>query len=114
MVRLMQSMTRYKFGDVVLVAFFQADGSRKQRPALIVLDIGDDDIVLAPITTTERKGKGDYKIKNWSESGLLLNSWVRLAKIACLAKNDISRKFGSFGATDEKNIVSIWNKLYKF
>ena len=106
-------MTKYKFGDVVLVTFFQADGSRKQRPALVVLDVGDDDIVVVPITSTERKGKGDYKIRNWSEAGLLLNSWVRLAKIVCLAKTDISRKFGSFSTTDKTSIVLIWNKLYK-
>ncbi len=25
-------MTKYKFGDVVLVEFYQTDGNRKQRP----------------------------------------------------------------------------------
>ena len=107
-------MTKYKFGDVVLAVFNQTDGNRKQRPALVVLDTGDDDIILAPITTTERKNKGDYKIKNWQQSGLLLNSWVRLAKIACLGKNDIHRRLGIFSAGDKKVIVSIWNKVYKF
>ena len=107
-------MTKYKFGDIVLIVFTQTDGKRKQRPALVVLDIGDDDIVLSPITTTERKNKGDYKIKNWKQSGLLLDSWVRLAKISCLDKKDISRQFGVFSSIDKKQIVSIWNKLYKF
>ena len=107
-------MTRYKFGDVVLVIFYQTDGNKKQRPALLILDAGDDDIVLAPITTTERKNKGDYKIKNWQQSGLLLNSWIRLAKISCLSKSDINQKLGIFSVEDKKQIVSIWNKLYKF
>ena len=107
-------MTKYKFGDVVLVVFTQTDGSRKQRPALVVLDIGDDDVVLAPITTTERKSKGDRKIKNWKQSGLLLDSWIRLAKIACLDKSDIRRKLGTFSPVDNKHTVSVWNKLYKF
>ena len=107
-------MTRYKFGDVVLVVFSQTDGKRKQRPGLVLLDTGDDDVILAPITTTERKNKGDYKIKNWEHSGLLLASWVRLAKIACLCKSDISRQLGVFSPADKKQIVSIWNKLYKF
>jgi mRNA interferase MazF len=45
-------MTTYEFGDVVLVAFPQSGTTaRKRRPALVVLDIGDADIVLAPITT---------------------------------------------------------------
>ena len=107
-------MTKYKFGDVVLVVFSQTDGNRKQRPALVILDIGDDDIILAPITTTERKSKGDYKIKNWRQSGLLLDSWVRLTKITCLNKSDTRRQLGTFSASDKNQIVLIWNKLYKF
>jgi mRNA interferase MazF len=107
-------MTKYKFGDVVFSVFYQTDGNKKQRPALVILDIGDDDIVLAPITTTERKNKGDFKIKNWKKSGLLLDSWVRLGKIACLGKNNIHQKLGVFGVEDKKQIISIWYKLYKF
>lgn len=107
-------MTKYKLGDVVLVVFSQTDGKRKQRPALVILDTGDDDIVLAPITTTKRKNKGDYKIENWQQSGLLLNSWVRLAKITCLNKSDIYKNLGIFSIGDKKQTVSIWNKLYNF
>lgn len=107
-------MTKYKFGDVVFAPFYQKDGSRKQRPALVVLDTGDDDIVLAPVTTTERKGKGDYKIKNWKQSGLLLDSWIRLAKIACLEKKDIRTQLGVISPSEKEKVVSIWNKLYKF
>ena len=110
----MKFMIKYKFGDIVFTTFSQTDGSRKQRPALVVLDIGDDDIVLAPITTTERKNKGDYKIKNWQQSGLLLDSWVRLAKITCLSMNDIHKSLGLLDIVDRKNTISIWNKLYKF
>src|SRR3989338_10383138 len=113
-VNLTQFMTEYKFGDVVLVVFNQTDGKRKQRPTLVVLDTGDDDIVLAPITTTERKSKGDYKIKNWQQSGLLLNSWVRLAKVACLSKSDINQRLGTFTVSDKKQIILVWNKVYKF
>ena len=107
-------MTNYKFEDVVLVVFSQTDGSKKQRPALVILDAGDDDVVLAPITTTERKSKGDYKIKNWEQSGLLLDSWVRLSKIACLDKSNIRRELGAVSLGDKKQVVLVWNKLYKF
>ena len=51
-------MTNYEFGDVVLVAFPQSGTPvRKRRPALVMLDIGDADIVLAPITTREARGR---------------------------------------------------------
>jgi len=107
-------MTNYKFGDIVLVDFIQSDGDRKRRPALVILDIGDSDIVLAPITTKERNEEGDYKLKNWSESGLLKESWIRLAKITCLDKNDITRRLGRLADYDNREIISLWKKLYKF
>jgi len=40
-------MTIYKFGDVVLIDFLQVTGDKKRRPALIILDTGDADIVVA-------------------------------------------------------------------
>ncbi len=105
-------MTRYKFGEIILVLFTQSDGERKKRPALVVLDIGDDDVILAPITTKERKDKGDYKMKNWQEGGLLVESWVRLAKIACIEKDSIERSFGKSTSYDKDKLASLWRKTY--
>ena len=60
-----QSMTTYEVGDAVLVAFPQSGSEpRKKRPALVILDIGDADVVLAPITTRERTGPGDLQLQN--------------------------------------------------
>lgn len=88
-------MMTYEFGEVVLVAFPQSGTTvRKQRPALVVLDIGDADVVLAPITTRRRSGRGDYELREWPASGLLRASWVRLAKVACLEKREIGRRLG--------------------
>ena len=113
MAQRMQFMIQYKFGEIVLVLFLQPDGERKKKPALIILDTGDDDIVLAPITTKERKGFGDYKIKNWQEGGLLLESWIRLSKIACIEKDNIERLFGKMTSFDRRKIISIWKQTYK-
>lgn len=109
------SMTRYNFGEIVLINFPQPGlGKSKKRPALIILDIGDADVVLVPITTKERIGKGDCKIHDWKNSGLLRESWVRLAKIACLPKKDISRKLGKLSYQDKESMVKAWRKLYSF
>ena len=89
--KLILPMTRYKFGDIVLVVFIQADGDKKLRPALVIVDIGDNDVVLAPITTSKRNSLGDYKIKDWQGAGLLLESWVRLSKVASLRKEGIKK-----------------------
>ena len=113
MIKLTLFMTKFKLGDIVLVIFRQPDGQRKQRLALVVLDIGDDDVVLAPITSKKRTSRGDYKIKNWKQAGLLLDSWVRLAKVTCLSKEDVGQKLGNLSSTDKKNIALNWNKLYR-
>lgn len=108
-------MTSYEFGDIVLVAFPQSGTSqRKRRPALVVLDIGDADVVLAPITSRERSGRGDYKLRDWSAGGLLRESWVRLAKIACLEKRDITRRVGRLADVDRDALNALWQALYTF
>ncbi|MBI5193866.1 MAG: type II toxin-antitoxin system PemK/MazF family toxin [Nitrospirae bacterium] len=106
-------MTGYKFGDVVLIDFLQSTGDKKRRPALVILDTGDEDIVLVPITTKERNGQGDYKLIDWNESGLLRESWVRLAKITSLSKDDILCSLGQLREYDQKEIIVLWQRLYK-
>jgi mRNA interferase MazF len=45
-------MTTYQPGDVVLVAFPHTGKTRtKNRPALVILDTGDADVVVARVTT---------------------------------------------------------------
>ncbi|MDI6781029.1 MAG: type II toxin-antitoxin system PemK/MazF family toxin [bacterium] len=108
-------MTNYKFGEVILVDFLQSgNGYRKKRPALIILDTGDADIILAPITTKERSGRGDYKIRDWSSGGLLRESWVRLAKVTCLDKSDITGYLGQLTNYDKAMLTILWQRLYTF
>ena len=103
----------YEFGDIVLIRFPQSGiDERKQRPALVVLDIGDADVVVVPITSRERSGRGDIKLKNWSECGLLRASWVRLAKVTCLEKIYISRSLGRVKHDDEIQLKASWETLY--
>lgn len=56
-------MTTYECGTVVLVHFPQSGTTiRKQRPG-VVLDIGDADLVLAPVTSQPRNQAGDEGMK---------------------------------------------------
>jgi len=106
-------MIAYEFGEIVLVDFPQSGATeRKRRPALVVLDIGDADVVLAPITTKQRSGAGDLALLDWSAGGLLRASWVRLAKVACLEKGDIVRRLGRLGTRDLDRVIAAWRDLY--
>ncbi|MBI5379247.1 MAG: type II toxin-antitoxin system PemK/MazF family toxin [Nitrospirae bacterium] len=107
-------MTTYDVGDVVLVDFPQSGtGTRKRRPALVLLDIGDADVALVPITTRERTGPGDVKIEGWQESGLLRESWVRLAKVACMEKRSVTRRLGCLSEADRTRILQTWRLLFE-
>ena len=107
-------MIKYKFGEIVLIEFPQlGSGQKKKRPALVILDIGDADIILAPITSKRRDSQGDYNIKDWDNSGLLLKSWVRLAKLSCLEKRDIVRTLGTISENDKNNLIILWKELFK-
>ena len=106
-------MTTYEVGDIVLVDFPESDSeARKRRPALVVLEIGDADVVLAPITTRERSGPGDVRLLEWQEAGLLRQSRVRLAKLASLDKQMVARRLGRLPFTDVTRVARAWRLLF--
>lgn len=59
-------MTNYQPGDVLLVIFpFAHGGQGKQRPALVIADTGDADVVLARITTQSWNTGFDVQLAEW-------------------------------------------------
>lgn len=106
-------MTSYEFGDVVLVHFPQSGTTaRKQRPGIVVLDIGDADLVIAPVTSQTRIQSGDMPLSDLSGTGLIRNSWVRLAKVATLLKSDLVRPLGRLSSPDRNQLAQNWQVLY--
>ncbi len=80
-------MTAFKFGDVVLVGFPHTDlRNLSKRPAFVIFDADDLDILVARITTQEYNTEADYKIVDWKRSGLFAESFVRLSKQATIEK----------------------------
>jgi len=68
-------MTTYPIGDLVLVDFpFTVSGPGKPRPALVILDTGDADVLLARVTTQAYAGTFDVQIVDWQQAGLLAPS----------------------------------------
>jgi mRNA interferase MazF len=107
-------MTNYEFGDVVLIHFPQSGTSaRKQRPGIVVLDIGDADLVIAPITSKARFQSGDIPLTNLQGTGLIRPSWVRLAKVATLLKSDLVRVLGRLSSGNRTQLAQNWQKLYR-
>lgn len=78
-------MNKLNFGDIVLLKFPFTDGKTfKRRPALVINDFEDGDIVVCRITSQIYKTKNDILIDDWDKSGLKLPSVIRVHKIATL------------------------------
>ena len=88
-------------GEVVLIriGFHQMPGG-KLRPAVVLLDSGDDDFTAAPITSRQRVSDFDVSIHNWREAGLNTPSTIRVHKLTVLAKNEIVRRLGELTDDD--------------
>ncbi|MEM0992527.1 MAG: hypothetical protein AAF847_10370 [Bacteroidota bacterium] len=57
-------MMRYQFGDIVLIAFpFTNRGSVKKRPALVLLDTEDNDLLLSRVTSQMADSSFDVQVK---------------------------------------------------
>jgi mRNA interferase MazF len=106
-------MTSYDFGEVVLIHFPQSGlTARKQRPGIIVLDIGDADLVVAPVTSKARTQAGDLQVADLNGTGLIRPSWVRLAKVTTLLKGDVVRALGRLSPSDRNILAQNWQQVY--
>lgn len=101
-------MGKLNFGDVVLLKFpFSDTKSYKRRPALIITDTIDGDIIACRITSQIYETKNDVYIHSWEKSGLKLPSVIRVHKIATLDKSLIEIVLGHIDShlKEKVNIV---------
>lgn len=97
-----------QLGEVVLirVQFHQAAGA-KVRPAVVLLDAGDDDFVAAPVTSRPRQSEFDLVIKDWRAAGFNVASAVRVHKLTVLAKSEIVRTLRSLSDPDRDALTQL-------
>ena len=96
-------MTRYSFGDIVIVDFPFTDLSgSKRRPALVLAHDLEDDVVLARITSKPRETETDARIADWKISKLLFPSTVCLAKLATLSLKLVEGKISELTKADKR------------
>jgi mRNA interferase MazF len=107
-------MKDFKFGDVVLLLFpFTDSNTTKKRPAMVILDTEDEDVIVTRITSKINTSQYDCEIKDWENAGLLFPSTIRLHKIATIEKQIIERKLGKIQNKDLINASNIIKELLK-
>ena len=105
-------MTNYNPGDVVLLAFPYANAAqRKKRPALVLLDPGNADVLVARVTTQAHRTPYDVELAKWQAAGLLIPSVVRLHKLATLEKTLVERKLGEIHPEDRKAVADVLRRI---
>jgi mRNA interferase MazF len=108
-------MITYNACEIVLLVFPYASTELiKKRPALILLDTEDEDIIVARVTSQSAKSDFDVVIEDWQKAGLLVPSIVRVNKIATLEKNLVERKLGILSAEDWLNVCNKIKQLWSF
>ena len=91
----------FERGDIVLLAFpFSSATGVKQRPALVLLDPKDQDLLVARVTTQRHQSAFDIVVNDWKQASLLAPSWVRVHKLATVEKRLVRRKLGRISDAD--------------
>jgi len=113
MPKAMPSMTMYQPGDIVLIGFpLGGSGQRKVRPALVILDSGDADIVVARLTTQIHQSSFDIALSDWKGAGPKVPTVVRLHKLATLEKSLVQLLIGSLQQLDRQSISATMRQTY--
>ncbi|HTU92143.1 MAG TPA: type II toxin-antitoxin system PemK/MazF family toxin [Gemmataceae bacterium] len=109
----MPSTTNYQAGDVVLVDFPFTMGTRsKLRPALVLLDTGDADILVARITSHKAATPYEVPLTDWRQAGLNAPSAARLHKLAALEKVLVDRLLGHLEPGDRQKVSAVLQQMF--
>lgn len=101
-------------GDILLFSFFPFSSTLggKNRPALLILDTGDNDVLVARVTGQIYNTNYDVQLSDWENAGLKLPSVVRLHKLATLEKKLINKQLGKLSDRDLKTIKEKFHAIY--
>jgi mRNA interferase MazF len=109
-------MERFVKGDIVAVNFhFSNLSETKRRPALVLLSLTGEDIILVEITKKIRNYQGDITIKeeDFEEGKLKFKSIIRLTRLFTLHKSLISYKIGNLKSEKIKEVIDVFCSLFK-
>jgi mRNA interferase MazF len=110
-------MTRFEFGDVVLVRFpFTDQASAKQRPAVVVssgaYQDARRDVVIIAITSQVRADTfGEERIAKWQEAGLIKPSALKPV-LATVEDSLLLRKLGALAPPDRDVVRRVLGAIF--
>lgn len=105
-------MDKLNFGDIVLLKLPYTDGKNyKRRPALIISDLHDGDVIVCRITSQIYETPFDVYLDNWEKFGLKLPSVIRVHKLATLEKGLVEDIMGKIDQSARDKISATIKNL---
>ena len=105
-------MSKIETGSVVLLRFPFTDGvGYRRRPALVLKDCEDGDVLVCRITSKIYNSKYDIYLNDWLKFGLKLPSVVRVHKMATLETDMIETVMGKIDQNVLSNIKVIYESI---
>ncbi len=109
----MPSTTTYTPGEVLLVKYpYTGGGGAAIRPALVLVDTGDADVLLARITSQPHTTAYDLRVIDWQGAGLRSPSFVRLHKLAAIDKGEVIRRLAYIQPADHAQVAAVLRQTY--
>jgi mRNA interferase MazF len=94
-----------KKGDIILVPFPFTDLSgNKLRPALVLVNEGDDVIAAFISTILKQRFRSDFLIKKNAKNSLKKDSLIKLNKLATLSHDLVKGKIGEISGEELKEV----------
>jgi mRNA interferase MazF len=104
-------MNELQPGTVIVLALDTADGP-KRRPAVVIFDPGDEQLIVAPITSQPVQTPFDIEIIAWQEAGLLIPGTVRTHRPASFERALIERQLGTLARSDWARVRTMIHRIW--
>jgi len=105
-------MNAIETGSVVLLKFPFSDGIEyKRRPALLLKEFPDGDVLVCRITSKIYGSKYDIFLDDWAKFGLKLPSVVRVHKMATIEASMIESIMGRIDGPVLEQIKAVYTKI---
>jgi len=106
----------YQRGDVLLVSMtYSSQTGAKKRPVIVLRDVGDADMMVAPVTSQTSRVIYDVTLTDWQQAGLRLPSVVRTEKLATVEKSAVVRVIGRLSTQDwravEARLATVFREI---
>ena len=111
-------MTRFEFGDVVLVPFpFTDQSTSKKRPAVVVSSAAynaerPDVIIIAVTSQVRAENRFDIPLQDWQQARLLKPSVVKPV-IATIEKPLVIKQLGRLSEKDRNALAESLNTILR-